>query len=73
VVPLTQRSKIQIPHLVTPLADPNFVPSIQPSEVGLLVIHFPSLFDPTSQSNEDMPVPVHQLRIRAWGISPSVF
>ena len=72
-VPLTQRSKIQIPHLVTPFADPNFVISIQPSEVCLLVIRFPSLFDPTPQSNKDMPVLVHQPRIHAWGISPSVF
>ena len=55
-VPLTKRSKIQIPHLVTPLADPSFVPSIQPTEVGLPVIRFPSLFDSTPQSNEDIPV-----------------
>ena len=55
-IPLTSKSKIQIPHLVTPLTDPNFIPSIQPSEVGLPVIRFPSLFDPTPQSNEDMPV-----------------
>ena len=55
-VPLTSKSKIQTPHLVTPLTDPNFIPSIQPSEVGLPVIRFPSLFDPTPQSNEDMPV-----------------
>ena len=45
-VPLTAMREVQVPQLVTPLADPNFVPSIQPTEVGLPVICFPSLFDP---------------------------
>jgi hypothetical protein len=55
-VPLTKKRGIQIPHLVTPLSDPHFVPSTQPSEVGIPIIHFPSLFDPTTQSDDVMPV-----------------
>jgi hypothetical protein len=55
-VPLTKKKGIQIPHLVTPLSDPHFVPSTQPSEVGIPIIHFPSLFDPTTQSDDVMPV-----------------
>ena len=34
-VPLTARKGVQIPQLVTPLIDPNFVPSTQSSKVGL--------------------------------------
>uniref|UniRef100_A0A2N9IWI5 Uncharacterized protein n=1 Tax=Fagus sylvatica TaxID=28930 RepID=A0A2N9IWI5_FAGSY len=45
-VPLTARRGVQIPQLVTPLIDPNFVPSTQSSEVRLSIIRFPSLFDP---------------------------
>ncbi len=56
VVPLTKNRGVQIPHLVTPLSDPHFVPSTQPSEVGLPVIRFPSLFDSSIQSDDDMPV-----------------
>ena len=55
-VPLTKKKGVQIPHLVTPLSDPHFIPSTQPSEVGLPIIRFPSLFDPTHESNVDMPV-----------------
>ncbi len=55
-VPLTRKQGVQIPHLVNPLSDPNFVPSTQPSGVGLPVIHFPSLFDPNPQTSDDMPV-----------------
>jgi hypothetical protein len=55
-VPLTKNRAVQIPHLVTPLSDPHFVPSTQPSEVGLPVIRFPSLFDPSPQLDDDMPV-----------------
>ena len=55
-VPLTKNRGVQIPHLVTSLSDPHFVPSTQPSEVSLPVIRFPSLFDPSPQSEYDMPV-----------------
>jgi hypothetical protein len=55
-VPLTARREVQVPQLVTPLADPHFVPSTQPSEVGLPVIRFPSLFYPNSSSVEEIPV-----------------
>ncbi len=55
-VPLTIRRKIQIPQLVTPPTDPNFVPSIQSSEVGLPVIQFPSLFETTPKASKDMLV-----------------
>ena len=55
-VPVFVRRKIQIPQLVTPLTDPNFVPSIQSSEVGLPIIQFPSLFDPSPKTSEDMLV-----------------
>ena len=64
-VPLTKIKGVQIPHLVTPLSDPHFVPSTQPSEVGLPVICFPSLFDLSLQSDDDMPV-------QRWSI-PSIF
>jgi hypothetical protein len=55
-VPLTRKKGVQIPHLVNPLSNSNFVPSIQPSGVGVPVIHFPSLFDPNIQTSDDMPV-----------------
>jgi hypothetical protein len=55
-VPMTVRREVQIPQLVTPFIDPNFVPSVQTSKVGLLVIRFPSIFDPTPNISEDMPV-----------------
>uniref|UniRef100_A0A2N9GN85 Transposase (putative) gypsy type domain-containing protein n=1 Tax=Fagus sylvatica TaxID=28930 RepID=A0A2N9GN85_FAGSY len=37
VVPLTARREVQVPQLVTPLTNPNFVPSVQSSEPGLPV------------------------------------
>ena len=55
-VPMTVRREVQIPQLVTPFIDPNFVPSVQTSKVGLPVIRFPSIFDPTPNISEDMPV-----------------
>jgi hypothetical protein len=54
-VPVTVRREAQIPQLVTPLTNPNFVPSVQTSEVRLPVIRFPSVFDPTPNTSEDMP------------------
>ena len=41
---------------MTPLIEPDFVPSLKSSKVGDPVIRFPSLFDPTHQPNEDMLV-----------------
>ena len=55
-VPVTVRREAQIPQLMTPLTNPNFVPSVQTSEVGLPVIQFPSVFDPTPNTSEDMPI-----------------
>jgi hypothetical protein len=55
-VPVTARKGVQVPQLVTPLIEPDFVPSLEPSEVGDPVIRFPSLFDPTHQLDENMPV-----------------
>uniref|UniRef100_A0A2N9HXI2 Uncharacterized protein n=1 Tax=Fagus sylvatica TaxID=28930 RepID=A0A2N9HXI2_FAGSY len=49
-VPVTARKGVQVPQLVTPLIEPNFVPSLESSEVGEPVIRFPSLFDPNSFS-----------------------
>uniref|UniRef100_A0A2N9HR10 Uncharacterized protein n=1 Tax=Fagus sylvatica TaxID=28930 RepID=A0A2N9HR10_FAGSY len=62
-VPLTARRGVQIPQLVTPLIDPNFVPSTQPSEVGLPVIRFPSLFDPNPSPSEEMHVQRRSINI----------
>ena len=53
---MTARREVQVPRLVTPLTDPNFVPSAQSSEAGLPIIRFPSLFDPTPNPNETMLV-----------------
>ena len=55
-VPLTARREVQVPQLVTPLTNPNFVPSVQSSEPGLPVIRFPSLFDPPPNPNKNMLV-----------------
>ena len=63
MVPMTARREVQVPQLVTLLADPNFVPSTQPSEVGLPVIRFPSLFDPNSSLTEETPVQRQSINI----------
>uniref|UniRef100_A0A2N9FSM6 Transposase (putative) gypsy type domain-containing protein n=1 Tax=Fagus sylvatica TaxID=28930 RepID=A0A2N9FSM6_FAGSY len=55
-VPLTARKGVQVPRLVPPLSDPNFIPSIESSEAGLPIIRFPSIFDPDPKPTEDMPV-----------------
>jgi hypothetical protein len=55
-VPLTRKKRVKIPHLVNRLSDSNFVPSTEPSGIGIPVIHFPSLFDPNPQSSDDMPI-----------------
>jgi hypothetical protein len=60
---LTARRGVQIPQLVTPLIDLNFVPFTQPSEVGLSVIRFPSLFYPNPSSSEEMPIQRRSINI----------
>uniref|UniRef100_A0A2N9G7V4 Uncharacterized protein n=1 Tax=Fagus sylvatica TaxID=28930 RepID=A0A2N9G7V4_FAGSY len=63
-VPLTKKKGVHVPYLVTPLSDPHFVPSTQPTEIGLPIIRFPSLFDSTHQSGDDMPVQSRSIDIR---------
>jgi hypothetical protein len=55
-VPVTARRGVQVPQLVPPLTDPNFVPSLESSKVGDPVIRFPSLFNLTHRTEEEMPV-----------------
>ena len=55
-IPLKKKTGVQILHLVTPLSDPLFVPSTQPSEVGFPIVHFPSLFDLSHQLDDEMSV-----------------
>ena len=55
-VPVTARRGVQVPQLVPPLSNPEFVPSLESSEVGLLVIRFPSVFDPDPKPTEEMPI-----------------
>jgi hypothetical protein len=62
-VPLTARREVQVTRLVTPLTDPNFVPFVQSSKARLPVIRFPSLFDPTPNPNENMPVQKRSINI----------
>ncbi len=47
---------MQVPRLVTPLINPEFVPSLESSEVGYPVIQFPSFFDPDPNPTEEMPI-----------------
>uniref|UniRef100_A0A2N9JBB6 Uncharacterized protein n=1 Tax=Fagus sylvatica TaxID=28930 RepID=A0A2N9JBB6_FAGSY len=54
-VPLTARREMQVSQLVTPFADPNFVPSIQPTEVGLPVIR---TLAPESSETSHLPPPL---------------
>jgi hypothetical protein len=54
-VPISKR-KISVPLLVTLLTNPHFIPSILSSDVGLPKIRFPSLFDPTPKTPEEMPI-----------------
>jgi hypothetical protein len=55
-VPVTARKGVQVPQLVPPLSDPNFIPSIGSSETGLPIIRFPSIFYPNPKPTEEMPV-----------------
>ena len=55
-VPVTARRGVQVPQLVPPLSDPNFIPSVESSETGLPIIRFPSVFDPDPKPTEEMPI-----------------
>uniref|UniRef100_A0A2N9GLC1 Uncharacterized protein n=1 Tax=Fagus sylvatica TaxID=28930 RepID=A0A2N9GLC1_FAGSY len=55
-VPLTAKKGVQVPRLVTPLSNPEFVPSLGSSEVGHPIIRFPSIFDPDPNPTEEMPI-----------------
>uniref|UniRef100_A0A2N9IUX2 Uncharacterized protein n=1 Tax=Fagus sylvatica TaxID=28930 RepID=A0A2N9IUX2_FAGSY len=53
-VPVTARRGVQVPQLVPPLSDPNFIPSIESSETGLPIIRFPSVFYHDPKPTEEM-------------------
>uniref|UniRef100_A0A2N9GZZ0 Uncharacterized protein n=1 Tax=Fagus sylvatica TaxID=28930 RepID=A0A2N9GZZ0_FAGSY len=55
-VPVTVRRGVQVPQLVPPLSNPDFVPSLESSETGLPIIRFPSIFDPDPKPTEEMPI-----------------
>uniref|UniRef100_A0A2N9I2P2 Uncharacterized protein n=1 Tax=Fagus sylvatica TaxID=28930 RepID=A0A2N9I2P2_FAGSY len=55
-VPVTVRKGVQVPQLVPPLSNPEFVPSLESSEVGLPIIRFPSVFDPDPKPTEEMQI-----------------
>ena len=54
-IPISKR-KVLVPLLVTPLANPYFIPAIPSLDIGLPKIRFPSLFDPTPKPIEEMPI-----------------
>uniref|UniRef100_A0A2N9IKC7 Uncharacterized protein n=2 Tax=Fagus sylvatica TaxID=28930 RepID=A0A2N9IKC7_FAGSY len=54
-IPISKR-KVPVPLLVTPLADPYFIPAIPSLDISLPEIRFPSLFDPTPKPTEEMPI-----------------
>uniref|UniRef100_A0A2N9IT32 Transposase (putative) gypsy type domain-containing protein n=1 Tax=Fagus sylvatica TaxID=28930 RepID=A0A2N9IT32_FAGSY len=62
-LPVTARRGVQVPQLVPPLSNPEFVPSLESSEVGLPVIRFPSFFDPDPKPTEEMPVQKRSVNI----------
>jgi hypothetical protein len=55
-VPVTARRGVQVSQLVPPLSNPEFVPSLESSKVGLPIIWFPSFFYPDPKPTEEMPV-----------------
>uniref|UniRef100_A0A2N9FVD1 Uncharacterized protein n=1 Tax=Fagus sylvatica TaxID=28930 RepID=A0A2N9FVD1_FAGSY len=55
-VPVTVRRGVQVPQLVPPLSNPDFIPSLESSETGLPIIRFPSVFDPDPKPTEEMPI-----------------
>jgi hypothetical protein len=62
-VPVTARRGVQVPQLVPPLSNPEFVPSLESSEVGLPIIRFPSFFDPNPKPTKEMPVQKRSVNI----------
>uniref|UniRef100_A0A2N9EU17 Uncharacterized protein n=1 Tax=Fagus sylvatica TaxID=28930 RepID=A0A2N9EU17_FAGSY len=50
------RRGVQVPQLVPPLSNPDFIPSLESSETGLPIIRFPSVFDPDPKPTEEMPI-----------------
>ena len=55
-VPVTARRGVQVPQLVPPLSNPDFVPSLESSEIGLPIIRFPSVFDPDPKPTKEMSI-----------------
>uniref|UniRef100_A0A2N9IHI8 Transposase (putative) gypsy type domain-containing protein n=1 Tax=Fagus sylvatica TaxID=28930 RepID=A0A2N9IHI8_FAGSY len=62
-VPVTARRGVQVPQLVPPLSNPEFVPSLESSEVGLPIIQFPSVFYPDPNPTEEMPIQKRSINI----------
>jgi hypothetical protein len=62
-VPVTARKGVQVPQLVPPLSDPNFIPSIESSKTGIPIIRFPSVFDPDPKPTEEMPIQKRTINI----------
>uniref|UniRef100_A0A2N9IZ18 Transposase (putative) gypsy type domain-containing protein n=1 Tax=Fagus sylvatica TaxID=28930 RepID=A0A2N9IZ18_FAGSY len=56
-VPLTARKGVQVPRLVPPLSDPNFIPSIESSEAGLPIIQGRRLQSRHGPSPSASPLP----------------
>ena len=47
---------MQVPRLVTPLSNPEFIPSLGSSEVDHPIIRFSSIFNPDPNPTEEMPL-----------------
>ena len=62
-VPVTARKGVQVPQLVPPLSDPNFIPSIESSETNIPIIRFPSVFYPDPKPTEEMPIQKRTINI----------
>ena len=62
-VPLTAKKGVQVPRLVTPLSNPEFVPSLESSEVGHPIIKFPSIFDSDPNLTEEMLIQKRSINI----------
>ena len=54
---------MQVPRLVTPLSNPEFVPSLESSEVGHPIIKFPSIFDSDPNLTEEMLIQKRSINI----------
>ena len=60
---VTARRGVQVPQLVPPLSNPEFVPSLESSEVGLPVIRFPSVFYPNPKPTKEMSIQKRSIHI----------